>query len=83
VEMVQIPSFVHDAIMEVRDSGMVNMLDIPGVINCLQEFGEDSAISWLFDKQNRRKYSMGIFEGFESVKETSSEDECVSQNFLG
>lgn len=59
---VEVPEAVLRAFTEVRDSGVVNMLDRNGVAQVLDEFGYTDAKDWL--QRNAELYSRGVFIGF-------------------
>ncbi|HLD91283.1 MAG TPA: DUF5049 domain-containing protein [Patescibacteria group bacterium] len=61
---VKVPKAILEGIMAVRDSGLVNMLDLPNVTKVAGRLGNREAVKWLKDTANRPAYSTGIFHGF-------------------
>ena len=56
------PRAVLDGIEAVRQSGQVNMFDVPAVICLACELGHHTAADWI--ATNMGFYSAGIFRGF-------------------
>lgn len=61
---IKIPSKVLEGLEAVRRSGVTNMLDYLAVIDLCRYSGYDAAAGWM--EANKRLYSRGLFEGFES-----------------
>ena len=51
-----IPQEVKDAIEEVRDSGVTNMMDYPNVMHEISENGHHTTYMWIHDNVPRRKW---------------------------
>jgi len=62
--MVKVPKNVLEGLKAVRSSGMVNMLDISGVIRCAEKLGFVEAAGWIREHQDL--YRDGVFAGFEA-----------------
>jgi hypothetical protein len=62
--MVKAPKNVLEGLEAVRSSGMVNMLDTPGVIRCAEKLGFAETANWI--RENKDRYWDGVFVGFEA-----------------
>ena len=72
-EKVKIPQEVYEGIVAVRASGLTNMLDMGMVAHYACELGFPDAADWLSDANNKRRYSEGIFKGFEPEEDSEKE----------
>jgi len=66
--LVTVTQAVLDGLTAARDSGMVNMLDLPAVAGFARQRGFHAAADWLNDRSNRATYSQGIFRGFQAAE---------------
>ncbi|ALS28847.1 DUF5049 domain-containing protein [Paenibacillus sp. JMULE4] len=62
--MVTVPKKVLEGLEAVRRLGAVNMLDRPGVIHWADKLGYPETAQWI--RENPKKYSEGVFTGFEA-----------------
>lgn len=64
---VRVPQAVLDAIEDVRDSGLTNMMDRTAVQRIANDLEHYETVIWLED--NRKLYAEGLFRGFEAEDE--------------
>ncbi len=69
---IKVPKPVLDGITAVRDSGATNMLDRPMVAHLCMDMGYHEAALWVND--NRKLYSEGIFQGFEAMEDSETQE---------
>ena len=69
---IKIPKNVLDGIAAVRNSGATNMLDRPMVAHICMDMGYNEAALWIND--NKSEYANGIFQGFEAMEESESQE---------
>ena len=61
-EKVRVPREVLDGLEAVRTSGLINMLDRPGVARLARLMQFPEAAEWV--EAHRAEYAQGIFRGF-------------------
>lgn len=69
---IKVTRNVLNGLEAVRDSGRTNMFILKNVVNIANELGYHETASWI--ENNPKKYSKGVFNGFDSVDSDSSRE---------
>ena len=68
-ERIEVPKQVYNELMEIRDTGVINMFDYQGVMSIANEKGMFHTVTWMYD--NRDKYMEGVMKGISPEGEVS------------
>ncbi len=69
---IPIPARVYAGLERVRESGQVNMLDRPGVMQAAFDLQQWETVTWL--NEHEADYARGVFNGFEPQEEGDGTD---------